>query len=154
MYSTGAGCCKRPWQRIAKSLCGCYSVRFSCSPASTVWIHTTKLVLHWQIYDEGIAKIGLISRPPWFSYGYRKCMFVDFLAKYISPPNWVHYWSVEVVHWTYIFKLAYILKMSSNLFYTCVFMMFVLWSSLNHTPIKDGCPIKKSNQITLANLSW
>ena len=27
-----------------------------------------------------------------FSYGYQKCMFVDFLIGYIGPPNCVHYW--------------------------------------------------------------
>ena len=32
-------------------------------------------------------------------------------------------------------------------------MMFVLWSSPNHTPIKYRCPIKKNCQITHAYLS-
>ena len=29
---------------------------------------------------------------PYFSYGYWKHMFVDFLTEYIAPPNCVHYW--------------------------------------------------------------
>ena len=32
---------------------------------------------------------------PLSSYGYRKCMFVDFIIGYISPPDCVHYSSVE-----------------------------------------------------------
>ena len=43
---------------------GCYSIRSSCSPASTDQIWTTKLVLHYQIYDEAPAKIGLAIKPP------------------------------------------------------------------------------------------
>ena len=34
-------------------------VCFPCSPTSTDHIHTTLLVLHWQISDESSAKIGL-----------------------------------------------------------------------------------------------
>ena len=29
---------------------------------------------------------------PWFSYGYRKCMFAYFLTMYIDPPNYVRNW--------------------------------------------------------------
>ena len=38
---------------------GCYSVHFSCSPTSTVLIYKTKLVLHYQIYDETSVETGL-----------------------------------------------------------------------------------------------
>ena len=44
------------------ALCG----SFSCSSTSTNQIDTTKLVLHWQIYDETPAKPGLKLRPPMF----------------------------------------------------------------------------------------
>jgi hypothetical protein len=37
----------------------------------------------------------------------------------------------------------------SNLIKTCLFMVFVLRSSLSHTPIKCRCPIKKSNPINI-----
>ena len=32
---------------------------------------------------------------PLFSYSYQKCMFVDLLTGYISPPNCVHYQVLE-----------------------------------------------------------
>ena len=38
---------------------------------------------------------------PWSSYAYRKCIFLDFLIKYIGPCNRVHYWAqykVDEVH--------------------------------------------------------
>lgn len=37
-------------------ICECYSLNFSCSPTSTAYIYTTKLVLLQQIYYEAIAK--------------------------------------------------------------------------------------------------
>ena len=37
----------------------CYLVWFSCSPTSTNWVCTTKLVLHLQIYDEASTTIKL-----------------------------------------------------------------------------------------------
>jgi hypothetical protein len=41
----------------------------------------------------------------------------------------------------------------SNLFFNmCLFMVFVLWSSPNLTPIKYKCPIKKFYRITPAYL--
>ena len=42
--------------------------------------------------------IKLMQRPCWksdihlFSYGFRKCMFVDFLTVYTSSPSCAHYW--------------------------------------------------------------
>ena len=41
------------------------------------------------------------------------------------------------------------MKLQSIIFQTRVFMLFVLSSTLNHTPFKYRCLIKKSNQITL-----
>jgi hypothetical protein len=38
---------------------GCYSVCFSCLPTSTDLIWRTKLVLHYQIYDETSIETGL-----------------------------------------------------------------------------------------------
>ena len=43
---------------------GCYLVHLLCSPNSTIKIHTTKLVLHYQIYDETFARLGLKIKPP------------------------------------------------------------------------------------------
>ena len=37
---------------------------------------------------------------PWFSDGYWKCMFVDFLIEYIGPSNCVHHW----VYWLIKFE--------------------------------------------------
>ena len=50
--------------------------------------YTTKRVLHLQIYDEASPKISLKIGPlHLFSYGYRKCMFVDSLPENIGPPS-------------------------------------------------------------------
>ena len=32
---------------------------------------------------------------PWFSYGHQKCMFLDFLTRYIGSRNYIHFW----VYW-------------------------------------------------------
>ena len=44
--------------------------------------------------------------------------------------------------------------MESNLFWTCVFMVFVLWSSPNHTPIKHRSSIKETDRLTPTYLMW
>ena len=72
------------------------SVRIICSPTSIDYIYTTKRVLHLQICDEASPKISLKIGPLYlYSYGYRKCMFVDSLPENIGPPNCVMYrlWS-------------------------------------------------------------
>ena len=48
-------------------------------------------MLHQQIYDEHLQEPDWKSELPRFSYGYRKCMFVDFLIGYKGSPNCVHY---------------------------------------------------------------
>ena len=73
-----------------------------------------------------------------FGYGYRERMFVDYAIGYIGPPNCVHYW-VKSSH--------YHLKMYSNFFWARVFMMFALWSSSNHAPIKYRGLIKKMSHL-------
>ena len=46
--------------------------------------------------------------PPLSSYGYWKCMFVDFLIGYVGPPNYAHYWVqssyLHLKTWTKFFK--------------------------------------------------
>ena len=69
----------------------------------------------------------------WFSYAYWKRMFVDSLTEYFGPPNCVQYWV-----WSRIWRRSP----------DCFFMVFVLWSSPDHTPIKYRCLIKTSNWIT------
>ena len=44
-------------------------------------------MLYQQNYNETHEESDL----PSFSYGYRKCMFVDFLTRYIGPPDYVPY---------------------------------------------------------------
>ena len=40
-------------------VCGCYLVRSLCSSTSTDLIYKTKVVLHYQIYNETFVEIGL-----------------------------------------------------------------------------------------------
>ena len=49
--------------------------------------HKEMFAWHYQIYNE--ASTNLLP-PKTIGYGYRKCMFADFLIKYIDPPNGVH----------------------------------------------------------------
>ena len=37
-------------------VCGCYLVCLSCSPTFTNYIYKTKIVLHYQLYDETYAE--------------------------------------------------------------------------------------------------
>ena len=39
-----------------------------------------------------MQKLDGISDLPWFSYGYQKHMFVNFLFEYKGPPNCVNFW--------------------------------------------------------------
>jgi hypothetical protein len=57
-------------------------------------------------------------------------MFVDFLIRYIGPPNCVHY-CVQLMFEDVVFE-------------TCVFVMFTLWSPPNHISIEWRGPIKKT----------
>ena len=41
---------------------------------------------------EHLQKLDWKSYLPLFSYGYRKCMFFDFLPRYIGPPKCVNCW--------------------------------------------------------------
>ena len=47
------------------------------------------------IYSETSVTAKLKIKLALISYGYWKCMFVDFLIRCIGPPNCVHYLSVE-----------------------------------------------------------
>ena len=73
---------------IVRCVSGCYSIRFSCSPASTDQIQTPKLVLHCQIYDEAPAKIGLEIKPPlislWLSAAVHVWWFLNRIHKVLS----------------------------------------------------------------------
>ena len=55
----------------------------SCCTSKTMMKHLQKLDWRFDL--------------PWFSCGYRKCMFVDFLIEYIGLSNHVHYWVVSNV---------------------------------------------------------
>ena len=66
-------------------------------------------------------------------------MFVNFLNGDIGPPNRVG-------------EVSRTLKMQSALFLTCVYRVFALRSSPNHTAIQCGCPNKTGNRITHAYL--
>ena len=77
------------WNSQAK-VCGCYLINLSSSPTSTNEIYN-KICVALASFDETIATTGLKTGSPWFSYGHQKCMFVDFLTGYLSPPNCVHY---------------------------------------------------------------
>ena len=79
------------------------------------------------------------------SYGYRKCMFViSCLSRYIGPLNCVYYWV-----WSSKF---FSLEKWSNFIWTCVSLVFILWSS-KHTPINyRTCPIEERIKTTPAYL--
>lgn len=69
-----------------------------------------------------------------FSNGYQMCMCVDSSIEYISPPTWVHCWSVnELIEVEGTIK--FLLKM-------CLYVTYSLIPS-KHTPIKYKCLIKK-----------
>ena len=76
---------------------------------------------------------------PWLSFGYWKVMFVVFLIGYIGILPIVFAIECRVVINTW--------RRSPVSFETCVFMMFALWSSWNHIPIKFGCPIKANSHL-------
>ena len=71
----------------------------------------------------------------WYSDGYWKCMIVDSLCEYISRPSCVHYW---------VWSSQQNLMTYSNLFQSCVFMVFVFHPHLT-TPIKHtvGVQLRK-----------
>ena len=58
------------------------------------------------------------SNLSYFTFGYQKCVFVDFLTRHICALNCVHYLSVK--------KLLVFENAVQSLFNTCVFMTFVL----------------------------
>ena len=70
-----------------------YLVPFPCSLTSTSWIYTTKTRVAFASPWWSICKNQIqIRTNRWFSYGYHKCMFVDFFIGYVGPPNCVHCW--------------------------------------------------------------
>ena len=78
---------------------------------------------------------------PWFSHIYRKCLYVDSLAEYIGSSSCVQrlVWSVNKFE-----------GHTPKLFYEHTFVVFVLWSSPNYTPIKYMSHLGKKNHITPA----
>jgi hypothetical protein len=69
---------------------------FSCSPPSTDYIYTTKPRVaptnrQWNMCKNRIG----YGTYPYFHYGYRKCMFVDFFISCACLSNCVHYWVLE-----------------------------------------------------------
>ena len=64
-----------------------FSVQVSRSPTSTNHIYIPNLCyIGKSRNDEASTK----SDFPMFSYGYGKCVFVDFLIEYACPPNCAH----------------------------------------------------------------
>ena len=84
-----------------------FLVRTPIRYVNIIWFvfHVPQLlpVRFTQQYSSYIIKSTMkrLQKPDWksvlllSSYGYRKCMFVDFLIGYIGPPNCVHYLSVQ-----------------------------------------------------------
>ena len=65
-------------------VCGCCLLRFSGSPTSVdLDLHDQNLVLDEQICNETSVKTWIGNHT--FICGYRKCMFVDFVTRYIGP---------------------------------------------------------------------
>ena len=90
-----------------------------------------------------IQKTDWKSDVPWFSYGYRKCMFVDFLLDMIHRSS----------------QSCSLLRSSPIFFRHVCFMIFVMWFSLNYIPIKYRGPINKNNHVrpvdfTSSKLCW
>ena len=72
-------------------VCGCYMFHFSCCPFSTeLDLHNKTHVCTCKFTMKHMRKPDWKSDLPLFSYGNRKCMFVDFLIGNIGPPNCVH----------------------------------------------------------------
>jgi len=66
---------------------------FLCFPTTTIGIYTTIPAMKHQ------HKLDSKSDLPLFSYGYRKCMFVGFLARRVGPLSCVHYWGAINYEW-------------------------------------------------------
>lgn len=113
------------------------SICFPCSPTSTKFIYTTRIMLHWKMNCEASTISYLKSYLHLINHGYQKCMFVDPLTDYINPSNCVHYWKAVV--------LSTLNKWSRPL-YTCVLIVFAWESSPNHTRIKPRCLMEKNTK--------
>jgi hypothetical protein len=111
------------------------------------------LVLHVSYYEDWHFKIGVAIENLWSNINknqtqyqaspylvvitYWECMFVVSFIKYTCPPNCVHFW---------VYSSWLNLEKWSNpflFFFEHVFIIFVVWSSPNYTPIENKCPIKK-----------
>ena len=69
---------------------GCYLVRFSYSPTFyrlDLHTHKSSCCTSKSRMKHQTAKNCIENRTSLLSYGHRKCMFVDFLIGYISPPK-------------------------------------------------------------------
>ena len=85
-----------------------------------------------------VQKPGLKSDLPSFKYGSQKCMFVDFfLTIYV----------LELFPIVFTIKCCRLVTSKPISFKHVLFMMFALWSSLNHMPIKHRGLIKKLSQL-------
>ena len=65
---------------------------------------------------------------PSFNSGYRRWTFIEFLIE----RHVLQLRSMSNVEWLFVYE-----SVVQSLWDTCIFMVFALWSSLNHTPIKS-----------------
>ena len=72
----------------------------------------------------------------WYISDYRMCMFVDFLIGYLGLSNCVHYWMQSSYE-----------QCNPISFSICIFMMFALWSLMNHIPNKYRGAIRKTSHL-------
>ena len=123
---------------------GWYSVRFSCSPTSTNYIYTTKLLLHSQIYNETSTNFRLKFRTsPDLVMDFESAHFVDSLTEYITLP---------IVFTVKCRAIDHVQRRSPISFRHVSLWCLLLDPHRTTYQSKYKGPIKKRNQMTPAHL--
>ena len=135
--------CKGVIGFVFRVLCpNSFLIRFSHTQQNGELVLSKSMMKHHQRSDKNSSLCFIC-----LGYCYQKCMCCWFL-------EWI-YRSFQLCSLLSAGLLIKTRRLSSNLFETCVVMLFVLWSSPNHTLIKYRCPMKKSNRVTPAHFdTW
>ena len=72
----------------------------------------------------------------WMSSSLSKWLLLCLLVGHVGFPSYVDFWA---------YNGCCILSMHSNLFWTCVFLVFILAAIPNHIPLKYRCPVEIVN---------
>ena len=105
-------------------------LHFSCSPIFADHIYRTKLVCISKSTMKHLQKSVWILDLPWFSYGYQKCMVVDFWIRYIRSS---HMCSLLNVEWLLIYE-----DVVQSLLNMCVYDVWSLIITESHTNQLEG----------------